>query len=284
MVSSLTREKPGFLSSVNTAISIGDNSVDDYVNHGVRRIGGCACNAAIYLQRAGIPTAYLGVVGKDPEGEFVRERLRGQGLDLSHLHVVPGRTGYTRVSVQGGERVFLSEELGVGKDFPLSAGDVEFIARHTLAHFYIWGFGAEHLAELHARGVITSFDFSSPDHCTPEQLSAIIPHVDLAFFSGAHLQSEDAARQFARAMQARGPQVVAVTLGGRGSLAFDGREFYRQRAFETTVVDTLGAGDAFIGTFLARYLSGDSIPACLEAGSRVAAQVCAHLGGWEWII
>lgn len=265
-----------------TAVSVGDNSVDEYVNHGVRRIGGCASNTAIYLQRAGIPTSYVGAVGDDREGQFIIEHLRGEALDLSHLHVVPGKTALTRVIVRGGEREFLNEDLGVGENFRLSADDVEFIARHSLAHFYIWGFGAEHLPTLHARGVRTSFDFSSPERYTPEQLSRIIPYVDIAFFSGAHFHDEDAVNAFVRDMHARGPQLVVVTLGARGSLAFDGREIYPQRAIETNVVDTLGAGDAFIGTFLARQLKGDSVPASLEAASRVAARVCAHIGGWEW--
>lgn len=265
------------------AVSVGDNSVDEYVSHGVRRVGGCALNTAVYLQRAGIPTAYVGAVGDDPEGQFLIERVRSQGLDLSHLHVVPGQTGYTRVAVRDGERVFLSEALGVGENFVLSEDDLEFIMQHTLAHFYIWGFGFEHLPALRARGVLTSFDFSSAERYTSAQLTRILPHVNLAFFSGAStLPDEEEVRRFAREMQRHGPQIVVVTLAARGSLAFDGEVFHRQPALPTTVVDTLGAGDAFIGTFLAHHLRGDSIPTSLEAAARVAAQVCTHIGAWLW--
>lgn len=262
------------------AVVIGDNSVDRYVNHGVQFIGGCALNTGVYLRRGGIETSYVGAVGDDAEGQFIIERLRGEGLDLSHLHIVPGKTAVTRVLVEGGERVFLSEDLGVGENFPLSAEDAEFIAQHTLAHFYICGFGWELLPELHARGVRLSFDFSSPERYSEEQLQAYLPWLEYVFFSGAHLASDAAARDFAAAMKQDTPALVVVTLGARGSLAYDGKQFYRQDAVPVEVVDTLGAGDAFIGTLLARQLQGASIPASLEAASRVAAEVCTHLGAW----
>ena len=48
--------------------------------------------------------------------------------------------------------------------------------------------------------------------------------------------------------------LVIMTMVERSTSAFDGQEVFRQSALVVEVIDTLGVGDAFIGSFLSRFV------------------------------
>ncbi|MBQ6030688.1 MAG: fructoselysine 6-kinase, partial [Oscillospiraceae bacterium] len=78
-----------------------------------------------------------------------------------------------------------------------------------------------------------------------------------------------------------GPELVIATRGGRGSLAFDGTEFYTADVVPCPVVDTLGAGDSYIAGFLAAWLSRQPVPICMTAGAKNAAVTIGCSGAWK---
>lgn len=264
-----------------SAVSIGDACIDNYiVPTNQRKVGGNAANTAVYLARGGIRASYVGAVGDDADGKLICDRLRAEGVDISHVHARHGITAITDILLENGERQFLREEFGVGVDFKLDDEDISFCAQHTLAHQSILGLQWEFLPALKERGARISFDFSSPRRYPESFLRETLPLVEIAFFSASHLHTADEKSAWARELQAQGPRIVVLTFGADGSLAFDGRDLYLQSAFPTTVVDTCGAGDSFIGSFLARYLHGDPPAACLAFASRVAADAITHVGAW----
>jgi fructoselysine 6-kinase len=71
-----------------------------------------------------------------------------------------------------------------------------------------------------------------------------------------------------------------VTLGERGSLALDREGLHRASAVKVKVVDTLGAGDAYIAAFLCASYGGAGVDESMAAGHRAAAEVCTRLGAW----
>jgi 2-dehydro-3-deoxygluconokinase len=50
------------------------------------------------------------------------------------------------------------------------------------------------------------------------------------------------------------------------------------------VVDTIGAGDAFVGGYLAALVSGQHTKGCLETGARLGALACGARGDWEGLL
>lgn len=260
------------------AASLGDNCVDNYlppVNQ--RFIGGNALNVAIHMQKSGVPAAYIGVVGDDEYGALVLEKLREQGVDVSHVRVLPGETSRTDIRISpSGDREFVLETDGPTATLELDDDALQFVMRHRLVHT-TWRGGAEALLpSLHNGARLVSLDFG--ERYTPDYIERTIAHVDLAFFSLPEARAGEAS-DLAQAMHARGPRLVVVTFGSQGSLAFDER-IYSQPAFPVEVVDTLGAGDTYIGAFLGHWLQGAPIPDCMEKASCTAAKTCTHLGGW----
>ena len=87
-------------------------------------------------------------------------------------------------------------------------------------------------------------------------------------------------REKALRVAALGPGIVVATRGDRGSLAYDGKQFYIQNAIPCEIVDTMGAGDSFIAGFLMSWIQGDSIPNSMNAGAENAAITIGYSGGW----
>ena len=75
--------------------------------------------------------------------------------------------------------------------------------------------------------------------------------------------------------------MAVVTLGVGGSVAMTAGQSIRQDAFGVaSVVDTCGAGDAFIAAYLERWLAAATIDDCLVAGAKAGARACQTLGAF----
>ncbi|MBQ9942054.1 MAG: carbohydrate kinase, partial [Christensenellaceae bacterium] len=121
-----------------------------------------------------------------------------------------------------------------------------------------------------------SFDFS--DCYTLDYVKEVCPHVRYAFFSGSHLSDEQLQELIATA-HAAGSEIVGVTLGSKGSLFSKNGVQYREGIRESQVVDTMGAGDAFISGFLTHYTKNGDMAAAMSFAADRAAEVCGYYGG-----
>jgi ribokinase len=86
-----------------------------------------------------------------------------------------------------------------------------------------------------------------------------------------------------KALYALGPGEVVVTLGREGSMGWNGREIYRQKAFPVHAVDTTGAGDVYHGAYIYGLLQGWSLPDCMRFASAVSAIKCRQIGARKGI-
>jgi len=76
--------------------------------------------------------------------------------------------------------------------------------------------------------------------------------------------------------------VLVLTLGAGGSVAFRGRERWRQPALPLArVVDTTGCGDAFQAAFLSCWLKSQDPAASLRAGAEAGRDCATHLGALD---
>ena len=71
-------------------LGLGDNTIDTYVSLGREFPGGNAVNVAVLARRRGAAASYLGCWGDDAGGALLRDALRAEGVDLSHVRVIAG--------------------------------------------------------------------------------------------------------------------------------------------------------------------------------------------------
>ena len=86
---------------------------------------------------------------------------------------------------------------------------------------------------------------------------------------------EEAAKEIFR----RTGSPVVITLGEKGSLAYDGKEIFFAPPVKTSVVDTIGAGDSHAGAVISARRFGLSWQEAITAANYVSAAVVAKEGG-----
>jgi fructoselysine 6-kinase len=238
----------------------------------MERVGGNALNVALELARSGHATAYFGAVGDDARGRVVLEGARAGRVDVSRVIVAAGATGVTIVGHdEGGERRFVSEEYGVAADYRVPPADEPLLRQARWVHASRQPDIAHWSPAVRGAGGRVSYDLNDGGS---ESLAVA---VDLAFASAADAD-EAAATALALDLRARGAEIAVVTLGVAGSLALSADGSWRQAAIPVEVVDSLGAGDAFIAGVIASLLAGDDVPSALRAGAQAGADACTRVG------
>lgn len=256
-------------------LGAGDNVVDRYRDLGMLFPGGNALNVAVAAARAGADAAYLGVLGNDRAGEVVRAALVAEGVGIERLRIVEGANAWADVTVVDGDRVFVGSDATIS-GFRLDAADLAYAATFDLVHTGDCGMLEGQVSDLAAAAPL-AFDFST--HRNRGYLDPILPHLTVACFSASD-QPEEAALDLLADAVARGPRLALATRGTAPALLYDGRRTWRQPVTGRDIVDTLGAGDSFIGRFLVGVIAGESPDVSLRAAADAAARTCGHYGAF----
>lgn len=258
-------------------VTVGDNVVDCYPDLGVMYPGGNTVNVAVHVRRLKATSGYIGAVGTDAAGELVHGALLTENVDCSRVRKVHGPNARAYIRLEKGNRAFIGSDPGVSI-FTVDAGDLTWMHGAAAVHTgECSGLDAQ-LPELHALPGLLSYDFSIRPM---GYVAALAPHVDVAILSyeSSHASSPTA---LARQVQAMGPQVVAVTIGANGAIVVQGNEIAESAAPHVDVVDTLGAGDAFIARLLVGIVRGESLGRMADASTAYASQTCSYYGAFGY--
>ncbi|WMJ89489.1 fructoselysine 6-kinase [Anaerocolumna sp. MB42-C2] len=254
------------------AIGVGFSCVDVYEKLNKFYPTGNGVDWGIHLKRLGVPVSILSVVGTDTYGEKMREALKKEEIDISHLHTAEGETCKMMMDlINGVDRVHLEAIDGVMLDFKLTEEDKEYIKTFQFMHTDLFGNVLNDLAEIRAAGVKVVMDFST--FCDDKQYNTEenYKNVDYAFLS--YDKEDEYIKNLLRKISSYGVKIVTATLGENGSISYDGENFYRHGIVPVKVVNTVGAGDSYIAGFTYGIIMGWDIPACMEFGAQTSAEV-----------
>lgn len=257
--------------------AVGDNCIDIYDSTGEFYPGGNPVNVAVYVKRMNGSSSYTGVVGTDEYGKYMLESIASKGVDITHLKVLEGKTAVTHVKIENGDRVLGDYEEGVMSEFKLTEEDINFLCSHDLIVTGIWGMIESYLNVIKDKGTPVAFDFANKQN--HEITQKAIPYVDYAFFSDDRKNDEEL-QVFMKSINSNGPSVVVVTRGDKGSMAYDGKDFYTFGIIECEVIDSMGAGDSYIAGFLMGILEGKSILDCMKKGAVSSSETIGYYGAW----
>jgi len=270
--------------------------------------GGAVANAAVALARLGSAARFVGKLSEDGFGQMLLHVLQKDQVDTRFVPTTNrGNTTLALVTLQeDGQRAFTfyrqhtadtlleSSELDarVWEDVALyHAGSVLLTAdparSATLAA----------MEQARQRGLPVSFDVNArPALWTSEaelrgMLAQVIPRVDLLKLSEEEAHYLDATltepldptdeqrlQTLAQKLLAQGPTLVIITRGSRGALLFTAQHTIEATTSTRRVLDTTGAGDAFMGAILHRLLERDWTSATQLAA--LSAQDLQELGAF----
>lgn len=274
-----------------SALGFGDNVVDKYEHIKTMYPGGNCVNFAVYAKMFGAKrSAYMGYFGNDAEAEHVMYALDDIGIETVKCKQLEGENGCARATLVDGDRVFLgSNEGGIRGKTPyvLDRFDLEYIRQFDFVHSGNYCFMEKELPKIHEAGVPISFDFS--DDSEDSYYAEVAPTVDYAFcsFDG----TDEEAREHLKKIVSYGPKLAVASRGADGYILYDGQEYYVQKAVPIKeVVDTMGAGDSLITSFMVAYtdhlkkgITGETaIRESLAAAAEFASKVCGMNGAFGY--
>jgi len=245
--------------------------------------GGPVAQALVALARLGAATGFVGRLGDDEAGQFMRRGLLEEGIDISHLQIqrnatspqciilVHQPTGKRSICCTGGTAGPVADD----------SVDVDYVSSGRYLHLD----GHSRPAAIRAaraaceRGVKVCLDVGSPGEHVAELIDVsdiVVAGVRCA--ESFALDGHDY-RAGAEAMLERGPEIVVVTLGEHGSYTKTRDQEFTCPSFRVPVVDTTGAGDVFHGGYIYGLLRGWDLFTVAEFASACSALKCGKLGG-----
>ena len=232
--------------------------------------GGAPANVLACAVKLGRETAFIGKVGCDMQGEFLRQTVVDAGIDARGLISDPEAfTTLAFVSLsETGERSFAFARKP-GADTRLRAEELD---ESLLADTMVLHIGSLSLTDEPARGAtlkaveiakqagaIISYDPNyrallwTSREAAMEQMRSVLDAVDIIKISDeetALLTDAETPEAAAEKLLAQGIPVVMVTLGAEGAMVATREGMQRVPGFQSDAVDTTGAGDSFWGGVL----------------------------------
>lgn len=254
--------------------------------------GGTVGNTSIVLSRLGESPLFLGKVGNDIFGRFLKENLDKEGVDT--CWVITDNDRYTVI-------VIVHTDLNEDRDFfiypqtgsayaSLESKDIRdeifskvglvFTTGLNLVEEPITTTIGELIAKSKASQIPVAFDINLRtniygwDQDKRKVFLDIIDNCDIVFGSGedelAVVVEEPDVFNAAKKL-VKGGRIVVCKMGRGGAAVFTEKEALKMPAFPIEVKSTLAAGDTFNGGFLAAYVGGKELRECLLWGSAAAA-------------
>lgn len=240
--------------------------------------GGAPANVLVCLTKLGRLTAFVGKVGNDQFGCFLKQTLDQAGINTRGLiltDVCHTTLAFVHLNSQG-DRSF-SFYRNPGADLLLEAGEIDpsLIKASRIFHY-----GSVSLSDEPSRsatlaaarqareaGCLISFDPNlrlmlwSSDALAKSVVLAAIPGTDVLKLSDDELLfltgESDPSRGASLLIEKYQLKLVLITMGPRGAFASNGQAQAASPAYDVQTVDTTGAGDAFAGAFLDQILQHD---------------------------
>lgn len=258
--------------------------------------GGVTGNNLTQVARLGPSTGWLGLIGDDENGRLIQKAFTDDGMDLAGIEVVKGEYStmtWIPVDTHGDRCIYM---------FPNANGKISmFQVRNRFAphiqkakHFHTEASQlplapvkeAMQIAKQAGVRVLFDFDVTPNFFCqmnlgTQEEVTEALKLVDVlkpCKAAAREMTGESDYDQMADKLLDLGPSLVAITEGAEGCLIANRKERVHVPAFEVHVVDTTGAGDAFMGGLSYGLLQGWNFTRVGTFANACAALCCTKVG------
>lgn len=243
--------------------------------------GGAPANVLAALSKLGRKTAFVGKIGNDMHGDFLRETIKKYGIDDSNL--ITTEEAFTTLAFvslsKTGERTF-SFARNPGADTMLKKEEVDYELIKNSFIFHIGSLSLTHepsrsatfaaLESAKENKIVVSYDPNyrsmlwKNEETAIEGMKSPLSYVDIIKISDEEMELITGQKQAEDAIDYllnEGLSCVIVTLGAKGAMVGtkDGKVHKEPKAC-ANVVDTTGAGDAFMGGFLYKMCENNIRP------------------------
>lgn len=268
-----------------------------------KQAGGAPANVCAAIAKLGGQASFCGKVGDDAFGHFLAQTVEQAGVNIALL-VKDARYPTTLAFVSrqmDGERDFIFNR-GADEQLTIAELEMEHVLAHDIAHFGsatallsepFTSSYTELFAAFERSRAFVSFDPNYRADLWRGNTTAFVAKC-MPFLRRAHFvkMSEEELALFSQAetleeraieVQAFGMRWLVVTLGARGTLFYDGLHVTMIPSISVQVVDSTGAGDAFVGAVLVQLaeqqaVTSEQLVTMIARANKVGAKVCEKVG------
>ena len=252
--------------------------------------GGKGSNQAINARRAGAKVAFVGAVGDDAAGRDALNLWRSEGIDIRHTVVRPGSptgkafivitaSGENNIVVSSGaNETLLPQDVAAARSCIAGASLVLAqleVSAASVAEAFLLGRRTGAVTVLNAAPAAGAV----PDAVWTKTDFLIVNETEARQLTGNITEDNQKLCLLLRSQVRLG---AVITLGAMGAIgiAADG-EIVTVASPSIAVVDTTGAGDAFVGAFCSGWLRTLDLRASLQLGTAAGSLVCTFRGAFQ---
>jgi len=250
--------------------------------------GGPTGTALCAASKLGASAGFIGTAGNDWFSEYKLESFRIHGVDISQVkrrEFEENQIVVVNVEKQSGERIFNPSKDFNSKQLQIHEIDQKYItqAKYLLIDGYHFDVSIKATKWMHQTGNQVIFDGAATKktHLDDQQVQ-LVSSSDYLICGSGFVQALTGFSEIENAGKAAldyGPEVVVITIGENGSYLFSKNDSFHTPAFDVSVIDTTGAGDAFHGAFAYGLLQKWELREICIFSSAVSALECMNLGG-----
>lgn len=245
--------------------------------------GGKGANQALAARRAGASVRMIGAAGRDSMGEEALALLAAGGVDLSDVRRLDMAQGVAMIFVDdAGENVIgilpgangaVSIEDAERSLADLKPGDVLVVQQEVMPGSTIRALSMAR--ERGATSILNTAPFLPTTREAAKRADIVVANeTEFALLMGS---AGDLDAQMADYFAATGRTII-VTLGGEGARARRGDTTISVPALKVTPIDTVGAGDTFVGYLAAGLEAGHDLETAMRRAATAASLACLKPG------
>lgn len=249
--------------------------------------GGPCAVALVAMSKLGVSSGYMGTLGDDMYGDYIKASFEKYGVDTSHIRRNPGEQSFhsfVLLNLQNSSRTCIWNK---GTVTPPTEEDVDLEVLKNAKYLHLDGhqldtaiYAAKKAREY---GVKVSHDAGG----TYPGIERLLPYVDVLIPSEEFAlkitgcdNAVDAARKLYDTYH---PETLIITQGVKGGLIWEDGKEVRYPSYPVNAIDSNGAGDTFHGAFVAARIKGMSVYEAACFASATSALKCTRFGAQEGI-
>lgn len=246
--------------------------IDKYINIGKEFIGGSGLNNAVILKKHfEIDSQLMGVIGNDINGKKILNYLKKNNFDLRKIKVFEGKTAVSHIEKIEGDYQIKKVKQGVKGKYSFNKKDILTVKDYEIVHTNIYSNTLEYLSLLKKHNELVSFDFSFK--LDFDLLNNYVNYIDILFING-----ENNSKKEIDLLKSFDIKYIIITFGKKGFTVINGNNEIHRKPNDKIIIDSIGAGDTLISTFLAGIYYNDNLNYIVENIEYNAYQSCLKIG------
>ncbi len=276
----------------NKVITIGEILWDVFPEG--KKAGGSSMNVALNLHKQGIESRFISAIGKDENGKELVSFLAANhfGTDLIQINdELPTSTVVVQLD-ENHQATYTIKQPVAWDDIKITAQNITAVKQaDALVYCSLTCREEKSKATIlrlleNAKTKIFDINLRAPFY-SKELIGELLAKADILKINEDELvwvkesfgltgnTEEQLLKQLSFQFKI---EIICLTLGDKGACVLNDGKLFKHAGYRVQVVDTVGAGDAFLATFIACYLQGYPMESTLDNACKVGAFVASQPG------